>query len=105
MVTCLIVSGEISLLIGQPLALSAFDGAFGPHGVVHTQLFPVVHSEIELAQITLQMLFAAMLIGANHPTLEHAEKALKRIGMDKAMGGVTDVFLGVIDRSVALGGS
>ncbi len=53
----------------------------------------MVHAEIELSQIALQVLFAAVLIGADHAALEHRKEAFQRVRVD----AIADVFLGMVN--------
>ena len=77
-----LVSGRVNLMIGQPLAGCALDGAFGAHGVINAKLYAVAHPEIELVQIAGQMGRAHMLVNPNQTALKQAEIAFCRIGVD-----------------------
>ena len=59
------------------MPLSAFSRVL----VVHAELGAVAVAEIELRQIAVQMLFAAMLIDALHAALEDREEAFDRVRM------------------------
>jgi hypothetical protein len=47
----------------------------GTFSIVNAQLDPIRIAEIEFVQVRLQMVLAAMLVNANHATLEDTEKA------------------------------
>src|SRR5207253_994811 len=65
-----------NLMVGQPLALRALDGTFGAHGIIDPEPHAVALPKIELCQITVKMLFAAMLVGAHHAAFEDRKDAL-----------------------------
>lgn len=60
-------------------------------GVVHAQRRTVGIPEVELSQIAVQMLLAAVQIDALHAALEDAERAFDGVGVDDG-GGVPDVL-------------
>jgi len=78
----------VSRLIGQALADNGLDHCIGAHGVVDAERDPVIVAEIELGKIAVDVLFGAMLVGALHAPLEHAEIVLDGVGVDFA----TDVL-------------
>ena len=87
-----------SRFIGQPLANDTFERDFCAHRVVETNLFPVAVTEVELAQITMQMRSVAMLINADHAPLEDGKEAFDGVAVD----GAARIFAAaVIDRTVA----
>src|SRR5690349_11572816 len=97
---CLTILGFVNPPISQALAINAFKSLHGAGGVIKAQLGAVVGPEIELSQITLQVLLAAMLIGADHAALKDRKEAFQRVGVD----AIADIFLAVIDRlMLALG--
>ena len=57
--------------IGQTLTASSLDRAAGALGVVNPELDAVRIAEIELREVAVQMLFAAVLINADHAALEN----------------------------------
>ena len=52
--------------IGEPLTLGRLQGNRGTAHVINAKLGTVGIAEIKFGQITLQMLFATVLIGADH---------------------------------------
>ncbi len=95
---CLSVAGCVSPPVRQALSDDALQRAFGARLIINTQLGAVVLAEIELGQITVKMLFADVLVGANHPTLEDREEAFQRIGVDLvARLAFANILLGMID--------
>jgi hypothetical protein len=72
----------MSRSIGETLANNALERLVRPLHVVHAECDPVVVPEIELGEIAMQMLLAAVLIDAGHPALEDAEQALDGVGVD-----------------------
>src|SRR5476649_2336447 len=87
------VLGCVSPPIRQALSSNTLQGHIGAHIVGIAQLNAVVHAEIELCQIALQMLLAAMLVSANHAALEHRKEAFQRVRVD----AIADVFLGMVN--------
>jgi hypothetical protein len=73
---------RLSRFIGQPLAFDANDRAVGASHVMIAGFDPVRVTEIELGEIAMKMLLAAMLIDADHPTLEDRVISLNGIGID-----------------------
>jgi hypothetical protein len=63
-------SGLVRLMIGQALALCAPDRRQGAIIIIVAERHAVIVPKIELSQIPMQVLFAAMLIHAAHPALE-----------------------------------
>ena len=92
-------SGLVRPSIGQALADDASGQIFGAHGVVNAKQ-SVVMAEIKLRQITVQMLFGAVLVGAAHPALEDREIAFDRVGGHVAANVfVGGVFHGLVART------
>jgi hypothetical protein len=56
--------------ISEALAACALDRTAGTLGIVNPELDTVRIAEIELGEIAVQMLFAAVLIDADHATFE-----------------------------------
>ena len=75
-----------SRFIGQPLAFDAEQRAFGASSVVNAEFDAIGVAEIELGEIAVKVLFAAMLIDADHAALEDAEIALDGVGVDLRAG-------------------
>jgi hypothetical protein len=75
----LMVLGCVSPPKREALAADTLEGDFGAHRVSDAQLGAVVHAEVELREIALQVRFAAMLVGADHAALEHREEAFQRV--------------------------
>src|SRR5665213_555858 len=93
------VFGLVSRLsIGEPLAFRTLQDAISAEVVCHAQFGAVVRPEIELGQITVNVLLANVLIDANQPTLKHAEIAFQRVRMDRTFLALADIRLGMIDR-------
>ena len=69
----------------------------GASQIRHSQCNTVIISEIKLSQITVKMLFAAMLINALYPALKDAEKAFNRVRVNLAahifISAVADKFV------------
>ena len=72
------------LSVSQPLANSTFERPVGPIRIVHAQLHPVVVPKVELREVAVQVLLAAVLVGALHAALEDGEVALDGVGVDDA---------------------
>ncbi len=68
---CLNVLGFVSPPIRQALPIDAFQHLLGAHRIVKAKGGTGVGAEIELRKIAVQMLFPAMLVGADHAALEH----------------------------------
>ena len=88
----------ISRSIGKALADHTQKRLLGPHNVIVAQLSPVVHTEIELGQIPLQMALINVLVGTDKATLEQAEIALGGVGMHPAIVAVAGKLLAMVDR-------
>jgi hypothetical protein len=80
---------DTSRSIGEALPNDAFDCPFGSLHVVHSESDAIAVSEIVLGKISVQMLLAAMLVDALHPTFEDRIEAFDGIGVDVA----ANVFL------------
>ena len=74
-------SQSMSLPIGEPLADDALNGARGTLYVIYAQPDAVAIAEIELRQIAVQMLLAAMLVDALHAALEDRVVAFDGVGV------------------------
>lgn len=62
-------SGPISRSIGQPAALGTLDHLGGAFLIRHAKADPVVMPEVKFSQITVKVLFLAVLVGAAHSAL------------------------------------
>jgi hypothetical protein len=60
----------MSCPIFQALADDTLQRYFCPSNIVHAKRDPVGIAKIEFAQVSVQMLFAAMLINTDHAPLE-----------------------------------
>ena len=87
------------MLIGEPFADEPRKDAVGARHVIATKGNAVAVAEIELREIAVQMLLAAVLIDALHPAFEDAEKALNRVRVDAAASILADTM---IDATVTL---
>src|ERR1035438_10379181 len=76
--------------IGEALAVHALDHFHRALAIFNSEFTAVVEAERKLIQVALKMLFATMLVDANHAALEHAEVAFCRVGMHIA----TSIFFG-----------
>ena len=65
--------------VGKSLAFDALHRFDGTAGIVDVQLGAVVVPERELVQISLKLLFSAVLVNIDHAALEHAEKTFDRV--------------------------
>src|SRR6202050_5039716 len=74
----------VRLPIGQPLAANAFQRIVGALCILNTELRAVVVAEINLRQIAVQVLRAAMLVNASQSAFEDRKEVLKRVGMHVA---------------------
>jgi hypothetical protein len=77
---CLRVLSLVRPSICKALAFDALQEGFGAHLVIHAKARTVVKAKLEFGDIALQMLFVALVIGADHATLERAKKVLGSIG-------------------------
>jgi len=89
----------MSCFVGQPPALSAFERQRGALHVVNAQPFPVAVSEIELAQIAVQVRFADVLVHAVHAAFEDREETFDGVGM----GVTAHVLIGAVLDGVVRG--
>jgi hypothetical protein len=78
--------------ISEPLPNNTTKRRLSATHVVDAQRHPVIVAEIEFRQIPVQVLLAGVLVNALHSTLEDAEIALNRVGVDRAVIRV-NVFL------------
>jgi hypothetical protein len=84
----------MSRSIGEPFPNNALDGDLGALNVIYTEPDAVAIAEIVFRKISVQMLFAAMLIDALHAALEDRVVPLDRVGVDVT---AADVFaIGVV---------
>jgi hypothetical protein len=67
--------------VGQPLASDALNRERGPSCVAVTEGDPVVVSEIEFAEVTLQVLLANVVVHTIDAALEDRKVALDRVGV------------------------
>jgi hypothetical protein len=65
-------------MIGEALAIAAFYRSDGAIRVVVSKRDAIVITEVEFGKITMQMLFAAMLVHATHAAFENARCFGKR---------------------------
>src|SRR6266702_1034881 len=79
--------------IGQALATGALESATGPLHVIYAQANAIAIAEIEFCEIAVQMLFAAMLVDADHATLEDGEVAFNGVGVNGVSVGIAHVFV------------
>lgn len=84
-------------MIGEPLALGAFDGKRGAASVTNAKFYAGVVPEIELGQIPLKMLAIHVLISADQTAFENAEKVFEGVGVNVAPGPLK---LGMINAFV-----
>jgi len=61
--------------VSEALADNALERVRSARRIINTKRSALIIAEIELREIALQVLFIAMLVGAFHAALEHAEKA------------------------------
>lgn len=92
---CLAISGTIC----QPLSDHAFECVFGAHRVVDAKSLAVVHPEIKLCQIAVQVLLRHVLISADQAPLKYREIAFR--GVDVRAVNALELAT-VIDKPVAL---
>jgi len=78
--------------IREAFAFDALEGDHGTHVVIDAEADAVVVAEIELREITVQMVLAAMLIDALHAALEDGEVAFDGVGVDIA----TDILISAV---------
>src|ERR1700730_11292070 len=79
-------------LIREPLPNDALQRAFGALCIVNAKLHAVVIAKIELGDVAMQMLLAAMLVDAFHAALENRIVAFYRVRVDRA----AHVFIGLM---------
>jgi len=66
--------------IGKTLAFDALKQSFGAHVVAHTKRGTMVEPKFKLSHVTLQVLFLAFVIGADHAAFEDAKESLGGVG-------------------------
>jgi hypothetical protein len=82
-----------SRFIGEPLPFDAQQRALGAGGVINPKLDAIGVAKIELREIAVKVLFAAVLINPDHAALEDAVKTLNGVGGDQGSGRT--VMIGV----------
>src|SRR5258708_2395877 len=100
-ICCARCLGFTSPSIGEALPLDALERNLGAHGIVDAEFCAVRISEIELGQVTVQMLFAAMLVSASHAATEDREHAFDRVRMH---GAANILAAAMVDAFVLLHG-
>ena len=85
-VCCRIVLGCVNPPIGEALPGHAKQRQIAARRVVNPKRDAVIHAEVKFREITLQMLFATMLVCADHPALKDREEAFQRVGMNFLSG-------------------
>ena len=85
--------------ISKALADDAFSRKFGAHKIIHAERGACVVTKIELREIAVQMLLAAVLINALHAALKNREVAFNRISGHVA----ANVFLATMIYSFVAG--
>ena len=106
---CFPAFGLVRTTIGKAFAFDALEDQPGPVIIVDTDASAVRVAERKLVQITLQVLFAAEMIDANHALLKHAEEVLDIVGrvaflVHVLTGGVVHGFVLLIAmRPIKLG--
>jgi len=90
-------------VVREPLADRRLDRPFCTNRIVYAEFGAVVHAEIKLRQIAVQVLLAHVLIRADQTALEDREIAFNAVCVDVLAGSrLAPVFLVVIDRSVLI---
>ena len=87
-------------MIGEPLADDTGQELVGALGVIDAERHTIAVPEIELGQIPIQVVMAAMLIDTLHATFEDREKALDGVGMDSAIQAGNVLAVHVLDDTV-----
>lgn len=72
----------MSRLISQPLALHALQQNLGALGIVNAVRGAVGIAEIELGQVTVQMVMPAVLVNTFHAALENRKETFNGVGMN-----------------------
>lgn len=70
--------------IGEAHASAALQCALGTDHVIGAETLAVVISKVELGEVAMQMLLPAVLVDAEHPTLEDGEDTFDGVGVDIA---------------------
>src|SRR5579863_3415040 len=94
-----------SRFISKPLSFDATKRSVGARNVVEAKLLALVIAEIELSKVAMQMLFAAMLIDAEHAAFEDAEIPFNGVGAYDGISAhvVVGIFLAaMVNGFVAL---
>ena len=76
--------GLVRPSIRQALARNTGKRNLGTRGIVDPELRAVVHAEIKLGEIAVQVLLVHVLVGANESALEDAEVSFQGVGMNIA---------------------
>lgn len=74
----------MSCFVSQAPALGALECQRSPGSVVDPELFAVAVAEIKLAQVTVQVSLAEMLVNAINATLQDREKSFDGVRMNEA---------------------
>src|SRR4051794_19051219 len=77
-------AGAVNPPIGQALADHAQQRCISTRRVVHAQSDAVGVAELELREVAVQVLLAAVLVDACHSALEQAERSFDGVGVDGA---------------------
>jgi hypothetical protein len=72
----------ISRSISKPLSDDALNRALGALHVIYAEPNAIAIAKVELSKVTVQVLFAAMLVDAGHATLENRIVTFNGIGVD-----------------------
>lgn len=82
---------SVSRSVSQPLPDDALQSALGALSVIYSELDAIAMAEIELADISVQMLLRAVLVDTLHSALENAVISLSRIDFDLYVGDAISV--------------
>ena len=88
---------RVSCLIGQPLALRAFDRNGFALDVIDAELGARVLPKIELGQVAVKVLGVDMLVNADDATLEDREETFERVSVHVA---TPPLKFGMVNRAV-----
>jgi hypothetical protein len=83
----------VSRPVRQALALDASESENRPFPIVEAELDAMAVPELEFGQILLQVLFAAMLVGAAETFLELAEKVLRVIRGEAVISDILTMLM------------
>src|SRR5258708_16404098 len=97
-------------MIGKALAVCRADRSDAPFLIRPAESDAAIVTEVELRDVTVQMLLGAMLIDAVHSTLEDGEVAFRRVRVNvrpdfaaRHAASAHVFLLAAIDRLVAVG--